>query len=108
MSRPLAPAAFWILVSLRDRDRHGYDILKQVASMSSDSVRLGPGTLYTNLSRMLDGGIITEVPSRVSGDDPRRRYYRLTASGRKALAAELERMERAIKLARTPRTRTAQ
>ena len=89
-SRPgasLTSSAFYILLSLSVQDRHGYDILKDVTLSSAGRVKMGPGTLYTT---------------------SRRRYYRLTGQGRAELAAELERMEHALKLARTRRARPAQ
>lgn len=99
---PLTPPVFYVLLSLSVRDRHGYDILKDVRVSSEGAVRLGPGTLYTTLKRMLEAGLIAEVaaagdPER---DDPRRRYYRLTGAGTERLTVELERMERALALAR--------
>ena len=112
-SRPgasLTTSAFYILLSLSVQDRHGYDILKDVTLSSAGRVKVGPGTLYTTLKRLLDVGLIIEVEGRVESerDDSRRRYYRLTGQGRTELAAELERMEHALKLARTRRARPAQ
>jgi DNA-binding PadR family transcriptional regulator len=109
-SRPgasLPTSAFYILVSLSVQDRHGYDILKDVELSSAGRVRLGPGVLYTTLKRMLEAGLIIEVEPRPDSDreDARRRYYRLTREGRTVLAGELLRMEQALKLARTRRTR---
>jgi DNA-binding PadR family transcriptional regulator len=103
-SRPgvsLTAPAFYILLSLSRKDRHGYDILKDVEASSADRVRLGPGTLYTTLKRMLESGLITELDSssRPDQDDPRRRYYRLTDRGRADLDAELNRMKEALELA---------
>jgi DNA-binding PadR family transcriptional regulator len=97
---PLTPPVFYILLSLSTADRHGYDILKHVEDISSGAVRLSPGTLYTNLNRLLEASLITEVQTRPArDDDPRRRYYRLTRSGRKELAAERDRMKLALELA---------
>ena len=96
---PLTAPVFYVLLSLSIRDRHGYDILKHVEASSEGRIRLGPGTLYTTLKRLLDAGLITEL-SPDPGEDPRRRSYRLTARGRAELTGELQRMEQAIVLAR--------
>jgi DNA-binding PadR family transcriptional regulator len=97
------------LLSLSLQDRHGYEILKDVTLSSAGRVKMGPGILYTTLKRLLESGLIVEVEGRTDGDrdDSRRRYYRLTHQGRGALVAELERMEQALKLARTRRLRSA-
>jgi DNA-binding PadR family transcriptional regulator len=95
----VTPPLFYILLSIRDRERHGYEILKEVQTGSLGKVRLGPATLYTSLKKMLDARLIQEVSGPRDGD-PRRRYYRLTARGRLALEDELNRMEQAIRLAR--------
>ena len=98
----LTAAVFYMLLSLSLKDRHGYDILKHVQTISAGRVRLGPGTLYTTLKRMLEAGLITELAERPASeqDDARRRYYRLTARGRELLEAELSRMKEALVLAR--------
>jgi DNA-binding PadR family transcriptional regulator len=105
--KPLTAPVFYILLSLSIRDRHGYDILKHVDASSEGRIRLGPGTLYTTLKRLLDGGLITELAERPhpDHDDARRRYYRLTSRGRAELQGELARMEQAIALARGDRVR---
>jgi DNA-binding PadR family transcriptional regulator len=102
---PLTPAVFYILVSLADRDRHGYAIMQEVRARSAGSVRLGPGTLYGALSRMLKDGLIMESTDRPEPeiDDSRRRYYRLTDRGSRALAAEAKRLETLARLARSTR-----
>ena len=106
----LTTSAFYILLSLSIQDRHGYEILKDVTLSSAGRVKMGPGILYTTLKRLLESGLILEVEGRVDPDrdDSRRRYYRLTHQGRGALAAELERMEQALKVARTQRLRSVQ
>src|SRR4051812_47435590 len=96
---PLSPSAFYILPSLVNQPRHGYDILKQVGTASSGTVRLGPGALYTTIRRLLDAGLISEVLER-RDDDERRRYYQLTDRGRELFAMEVRRMEQAVALAR--------
>jgi DNA-binding PadR family transcriptional regulator len=98
----ITPPLFYILLSLRNGNRHGYEILKEVQAGSLGRLRLGPATLYTSLKKLLDARLIQEVAGPRDGD-PRRRYYRLTSSGRKQLTEELDQMERALALAR-PRT----
>jgi DNA-binding PadR family transcriptional regulator len=95
----ITPPLFYILLSLAERERHGYEILKEVQSGSLGKIRLGPATLYTSLKRLRDARLVQEVTGPREGD-PRRRYYRLTRGGRAVLADELERMERAVKLGR--------
>jgi len=101
---PLTAPVFYILLSLSLGERHGYDILKHVRATSGDTVRLGPGTLYTVLKRLLDESLIVEIdppPAVVSeSTDERRRYYRLTERGRDVLTVELRRFEQALALAR--------
>jgi DNA-binding PadR family transcriptional regulator len=103
--KPLTAPVFYILLSLSIRDRHGYDILKDVDASSEGQIRLGPGTLYTTLKRLLDRGLITELASRPDPDhdDARRRYYRLTPRGHAEMKGELARMKQAIVLARRSR-----
>lgn len=104
---PLAPAALHILLSLAGEERHGYGIMQEVARQSGGQYKLGPGTLYDNLQKLLNQGIVEEAPRKGAGDDPRRRYYRLTPFGRSLLAAEISRLEGVVREARlklrTPR-----
>jgi DNA-binding PadR family transcriptional regulator len=107
---PLSSPAILILSSLADTPRHGYAIKKDVAARTGNEVRLGSTTLYRLLRQLLDDGLIEESPNRPAAhlDDGRRRYYRMTAPGRRVLAAELRRMERVLAAARpalAPRTR---
>jgi DNA-binding PadR family transcriptional regulator len=110
---PLTPAVFHILLALSAVERHGYGIMKQVEADSQGKVSMGPGTLYGSLKRMLDAGLVEESDKRIDPamDDQRRIYYRLTAAGRKSLAAELERYSHLVTLARErkllPRTFSA-
>src|SRR5262245_56650584 len=89
---PLAPASLHILLSLAGEDRHGYGIMQEVAKQSEGRLKLGPGTLYDNLQRLLDQGLISEA-GRTRGDDSRRLYYRLTSLGKRVVAAEIHRLE---------------
>lgn len=93
---PLSPAALHILLALAGEDMHGYGIMQEVARQSDGAYKLGPGTLYDNLQRLMDQGMVQEA----SCDDPRRRNYRLTSLGKKVLAAEISRLEGVVRQAR--------
>jgi DNA-binding PadR family transcriptional regulator len=99
---PLTPAVFHILLTLAEGESHGYAVMQEVAKRSAGSVRLGPGTLYGAISRLLDDGLIEETDERPDPelDDSRRRYYRLTKLGGRVLAAETERLSDLVKAAR--------
>jgi DNA-binding PadR family transcriptional regulator len=92
---PLPPAAIHILLAIGPGERHGYGIMSEVAALTNDAVRLAPGTLYTNIKRLLAGGLIEESEERPDPDngDQRRRYYRLTAAGQQVVVTEVARME---------------
>lgn len=98
---PLPPAVFHILVSLATRDAHGYAIMQEIAARAG--VRMGPGTLYTTIRRLLDQGMVEELRRAPAGeaDDPRRRYYRLTSYGREAVRADAARLADLVRQART-------
>ncbi len=100
---PLSPVTFYILLALADRERHGYAIMQEVARNGGDQVRLGPGTLYTSLKRLLESGLIAESGDRPDPalDDERRRYYRLTDWGRQVAAAEARRLSDLLRVAQT-------
>src|SRR3989304_3815651 len=91
---PLTPATFHILLSLADEERHGYGIIKDVERRTAGRMKLGPGTLYGSIQRLLAAGLIAESEERPApeADDERRRYYRLTAVGRRGASAEAERL----------------
>jgi DNA-binding PadR family transcriptional regulator len=97
---PLSAAALHILLALAGEDRHGYGIMREVARQSEGRYKLGPGTLYDNLQKLLDQGIVEERSPRSPGDDPRRRYYRLSRFGRGLLATEIARLEDVVREAR--------
>lgn len=99
---PLTPSVFHILLALADAERHGYGIIKEVEARTDGRVRLGPGTLYGSIKRMLDEGLIEESDERPDPalDDERRRYYRLTDFGRGVAAAEAGRLARLVAVAR--------
>jgi DNA-binding PadR family transcriptional regulator len=100
--KPLTPAVLHILLALAPGARHGYGIMKQVERDSGGKVRMGPGTLYGSLGRMIDAGLIAESDQRVDPelDDERRVYYEITDLGREMLEAELERYREVVSLAR--------
>jgi DNA-binding PadR family transcriptional regulator len=93
---PLSPAALHVLLALAGEDMHGYGIMQEIARQSEGAYKLGPGTLYDNLQRLMDQAMVQEV----SSDDPRRRIYRLSSLGRKVLSAEISRLEGVVREAR--------
>src|SRR5690348_8872676 len=102
---PLTPAAFHILLALAEGERHGYAIMQEVAASTDGKLRLGPGTLYGSIKRLLADGLIAEAgerPDTALGDE-RRRYYRLTDLGLRAASAEAQRLERLVSMARARR-----
>lgn len=94
---PLSPAVLHILVALAGEDRHGYGIILEVKRHSEGRYQLGPGTLYDNLQKLIDHGLVEEVSRPKAEDDRRRRYYRLSASGRRVLSAEVSRLDQLIR-----------
>ena len=99
---PLTPAVFHILLALADEERHGYGIMQEVARRTDGKVRMGPGTLYGTIKRMLAEGLIRESDERPDPelDDERRRYYGLTEFGKRVAVAEAERLEHLVADAR--------
>jgi DNA-binding PadR family transcriptional regulator len=99
---PLTPAMFHILLALADRERHGYHIMQEVDKRTDGNVKLGPGTLYGSLKRMVNDGLVEELDERPDPelDDQRRRYYRLTDFGFRVAKAEAKRLENLVKSAR--------
>ena len=102
---PLTPAVFHILLALADGERHGYAIMQEVLARTGGEMRLGPGTLYGSIKRMLAGGLIAESGERPDPvlDDERRRYYRLTDLGRRVATAEAERLAHLVAVATAKR-----
>jgi DNA-binding PadR family transcriptional regulator len=100
-SPPLTPAVFHILLALSNGERHGYAIMKQVEADSQGQVKMGPGTLYGSLKRMLEAGLVQESGKRVDPqmDDERRIYYQITGAGSETLTAELDRYRHIVNLA---------
>jgi len=97
---PLSPATLHILLSLASEDLHGYAIMQEVTRQSDGKYKLGPGTLYDNLQRMIQRRLVQELGSRAGDEDPRRRYYRLTSLGRGVLEAEAARLAEVVREAR--------
>ncbi len=99
---PLTPAVFHIMLALADGECHGYGIMLEVEKLSQGSMRLGPGTLYRSIQRMLIDGLIEERKDdgQSAEDDERRRYYRLTKLGLSVAKAEAQRLATLVKAAR--------
>jgi DNA-binding PadR family transcriptional regulator len=99
---PLPPVTFHILVALADEDRHGYAIMQDVTARTGGALKLGAGTLYRSVQRMLEQGLVVEINARPAPelDDERRRYYRITPFGRAVAKAEARRLAQMLKLAR--------
>jgi DNA-binding PadR family transcriptional regulator len=99
---PLPPVTFHILIALADADRHGYAIIQDVAARTRAEVKLGAGTLYRSIQRMLEQGLIREAEERPAPelDDERRRYYQITAFGSAVARAEAARLAQLLRLAR--------
>ncbi|HET7619581.1 MAG TPA: PadR family transcriptional regulator [Vicinamibacterales bacterium] len=106
---PLTPAISHILLALADTERHGYAIMQEVARLTGGATRMGPGTLYGTIKRMLASGLVEEADERPDPDldDERRRYYRMTPLGRAVLAAETARMTALVDAAREKRVKPA-
>ncbi|HJT59329.1 MAG TPA: helix-turn-helix transcriptional regulator [Ktedonobacteraceae bacterium] len=97
---PLTPAVFHILLALADGERHGYGIMQEIAARTQGATRMGPGTLYGSIKRMLADGLIEAASERPDPemDDERRRYYRLTDFGLRVLRAEAQRLEQLVSI----------
>lgn len=98
---PLTPAVFHILLALADGEKHGYGIMKEIAQRTEGSVRMGPGTLYGSIGRMLASGLIEVAAERPDAemDDERRRYYRLSQFGLRVAQAEARRLTQLLRVA---------
>jgi DNA-binding PadR family transcriptional regulator len=108
-NQPLTPAVFHILLALADGEKHGYAIMKDVEAQTSGQFKMGPGTLYGSIKRMLASDLIKEIDERPDPelDDERRRYYRLTAQGQTVVEAEGQRLARLVKVAQQKRVLVA-
>jgi DNA-binding PadR family transcriptional regulator len=97
---PLSPAALHILLSLAGEERHGYGIMQEVTRQSEGRYKLGPGTLYDNLQKLMKQRLVEETENTAIGAAARRRYYRLTKTGKRVLSLEIARLESAIREAK--------
>lgn len=102
---PLTPAVFHILLALADGSKHGYGIMKEVETITDRRIKMGPGTLYGTIKRMLTAGLIVETGDRPDPelDDARRRYYKLTGFGQDVLTAEAQRLSDLVLVAQRKR-----
>ncbi len=94
---PLSPATLHILLALTAGDMHGYAIMQDVLRQSEGRYKLGPGTLYDNLQKLVKTGMVKELGAKAGDEDSRRRYYRLTSLGSGVLAAEISRLEDVVR-----------
>lgn len=102
---PLRPSVFHILLALSDGDLHGYGIMQEVSEHTGGQIRLGPGTLYGAIKRLLGSRLIVETDERPDPelDDERRRYYRLSDLGQQVLKAEARRISKMVSVAQNKR-----
>jgi DNA-binding PadR family transcriptional regulator len=102
---PLTPAVFHVLLALADSERHGYAIMQEVAESTGGRMKMGPGTLYGTIKRLLEAGLIEESDERPDPklDDERRRYYRLSGLGERVVRAEAARHAELVEIARGKR-----
>ena len=100
---PLTAAVFHILLALADGGKHGYAIMREVEKETAGAVRMGPGTLYGSLDRMIEAGLIEEAPSPGKDADPRRRYYRMSDLGRRVARQEAGRLAKSVRAAKAKR-----
>lgn len=103
---PLSPPVYHVLLALGDRTLHGYAMMQTFHELTGGAEQLLPGTLYATLARMVESGLLDEVPPPTADADARRRYYRVTARGRAAAAAETERLSLLVDVARAQRLAT--
>lgn len=94
---PLSPATLYILLALAAQDLHGYGIIQEVSRISGEVYRIGPGTLYDNLKKLLNQGLVEDYEEDDAGET--RRMYNLTDEGRRTLAADVSRMKRVVRVA---------
>jgi DNA-binding PadR family transcriptional regulator len=97
---PLSSATLHILLALAGEDLHGYGIIQEVARHSDGHYRMGPGTLYDNLKKLMDAGLVADAPKTASSKEDDRRFYTLTLDGHSALSAEVERLQKVVREAR--------
>lgn len=103
---PLSPPVYHVLLALGDRALHGYAMMQTFEELTGGAELLLPGTLYATLARMVESGLLEEVPPPADAADSRRRYYKVTARGRAVAAAETERLSLLVAVARAQRLAT--
>lgn len=96
---PLKPVDLHLLMALAEEDRHGYGLVQAIEASTEGLVRLDPGNLYRVIKRLLADGLVAEAEHRPADGDERRRYYRITALGRRTLAGELRRLQTLVRSA---------
>ena len=106
---PLTPAVFHVLLAISDGERHGYAIMQEIAESTGGRMKMGPGTLYGTIKRLLEAQLIEESDERPVAelDDARRRYYKLTRLGRTVLELECERLQEMVKMVQRKRRQEA-
>src|SRR3984885_3580079 len=102
---PLSAATLHILLALAGGNLHGYGIIQEVARNTDGRYRLGPGTLYDNLKKLMDTGLVADAPKsasskRKAAKEDDRRFYTLTKEGRAALTSEVDRLQSVVTQAR--------
>ncbi len=97
---PLSTAALYILLALAREDLHGYGIIQEIVRQSDDSYRIGPGTLYDNLKKLMEQKLVIDAPRSSRGKDDDRRFYRITSAGKAAISIEVDRMNSIVLEAR--------
>ena len=96
----MSPQVFHVLLSLHQGPQHGYSIIQDIRQRTGEEIRLTASTLYDALARLVDAGLIEEVDAPDTGQDSRRRYYRITRAGRQTAQQEAQRLDRLLRLAR--------
>jgi DNA-binding PadR family transcriptional regulator len=98
---PLSLPVFHMLLALLEGERHGYALKREILQRTNKRLNLGSGALYGAINKLLEQGLIEESDERPDPhlDDERRRYYRITRLGRRAIAAEVERLRALVRMA---------
>lgn len=94
--QPLSTATLYILLALANEDLHGYGIIQEVARQSQGQYRLGPGTLYDTLKKLMDQKLVVDAPRSTLPKEEERRLYRITSGGRAALSSEINRLQEIV------------
>ncbi len=97
-TKPVSSTSFYVLLALADAERYGLEIIDEIRERTEGGVRLGPGSLYNAIKRLMQEGLIEEIEA--TNSDPRRRYYRITTDGRERVAKEAAEFELLVRTAR--------